>query len=201
MNISIILAHPNMSSFNHAIANTTVKILKDNGHQVIYHDLYAERFDPLLMCDEFPQDAYLSNEIRTHCEEISSADGIIIIHPNWWGQPPAILKGWIDRVIRPGTAYQFAEDDDGDGIPIGLLKAETALVFNTANTPSRREMEIFGDPLERLWRNCIFQLCGVRTFYRRMYRVVVKSSIEQRLEWLAETEDIVNTYFPAVSLR
>lgn len=196
MNVSVILAHPNNNSFNHAIANTIVKSLKANGHNVFYHDLYSERFDPLLLGDEFSQDTHLPNDVRIHCEDITLADGIIIVHPNWWGQPPAILKGWIDRIIRPGVAYEFAEDDNGDGIPIGLLKAKTALVFNTANTPSRREMEIFGDPLERLWRNCIFQFCGVQTFYRRMYRVVVTSSIEQRLEWLAETEDIINTYFP-----
>jgi len=54
-----------------------------------------------------------------------------VVHPNWWGQPPAILKGWIDRILRPGVAYQFLEGDAGEGVPVGLLKAETALIFNT----------------------------------------------------------------------
>jgi len=71
--------------------------------------------------------------IKRHCEEFGQADGIIIIHPNWWGQPPAILKGWIDRVIRTGIAYEFKEGDSGEGIPKGLLKAGAAMIFNTSN--------------------------------------------------------------------
>jgi putative NADPH-quinone reductase len=56
--------------------------------------------------------------VQAHCGEIARAEGIIIVHPNWWGQPPAIMKGWIDRVFRPGVAYRFTEDDKGDGVPI-----------------------------------------------------------------------------------
>ena len=63
------------------------------------------------------------------------------------GQPPAILKGWIDRVIRPGVAYRFLEGDSGEGVPLGLLRAQTALVFNTANTPEDRESLVFRDRL------------------------------------------------------
>jgi len=195
MNISIILAHPDINSFNHAIANTAFEILKANGHNIIFHDLYKEKFDPLLFHDEFPKNAKLPKNIEIHCNEITNADGIIIVHPNWWGQPPAILKGWIDRVIRPGTAYEFIEDDKGEGVPMGLLKAKAAIVFNTSNTPLQRELEVFGDPLERLWKNCIFELCGVKIFYRRMYQVIVTSTIEQRGKWLDETNEIVNRFF------
>ena len=53
-------------------------------------------------------------------------------------QPPAILKGWIDRVMRPGVAYEFLEGGSGKGVPNGLLKAKAALVFNTSNTPEDR---------------------------------------------------------------
>jgi len=53
------------------------------------------------------KDAALPDAIKQHCEEIALVDGIVIVHPNWWGQPPAILKGWVDRVIRPGVAYEF----------------------------------------------------------------------------------------------
>jgi NAD(P)H dehydrogenase (quinone) len=120
----------------------------------------------------------------------------VIVHPNWWGQPPAILKGWIDRVIRVGVAYEFEEGDSGEGVPIGLLKAETALVLNTANTPEERELQVFGDPLERLWRDCVFDLCGVKRFYRKMYRVIVTSTLEQREAWLRDVREIVQQHFP-----
>ena len=196
MNISVILAHPNPQSFNHAIASIVVEQLEKNGYKVNFHDLYAEKFDPLLPASEFSTDAYLPPDIKKHCDEIESADGIVIVHPNWWGQPPAVLKGWIDRVIRPGVAYRFLEGDTGEGIPVGLLKAQTVVILNTANTPIDREREVFGDPLQRLWQNCIFDLCGVSTFFREMFTVVVTSSHAERAGWLKKVEEIINRFFP-----
>lgn len=197
MRVSVILAHPNPGSFNHAIAETAVAVLSANAHQVCFHDLYAEAFDPVLPGFEIPKDAELPSDIARHCAEIAEADGIVIVHPNWWGQPPAILKGWVDRVIRPGVAYRFLDEDSGEGVPIGLLMARTALVFNTSNTPRERERAVFGDPLQTLWKNCIFDLCGVPGFDRRMFGVVVSSTSELRKSWLAEVQEMVNRYFPA----
>jgi putative NADPH-quinone reductase len=196
MQVSVILAHPNVRSFNHAIAQTAVSELTRNGHRVIFHDLAAEKFDPVFSADELQKDAVLPQDIKLHCQEIACADGIIIIHPNWWGQPPAILKGWIDRVIRPGVAYQFVEGDHGNGIPVGLLKAKAAVVFNTSDTPAEREASVFGDPLETLWKNCILGLCGVETVYREMFSVVVTSTLKQRQEWLKKIQKVLGQYFP-----
>lgn len=197
LKVSVILAHPDSQSFNHAIAETAVHQLETNGHSVMFHDLYAEQFDPLLPLEEIPADVSLPPNIKQHCHEIRSADGIIIIHPNWWGQPPAMLKGWVDRVMRPGVAYRFLEGDKGEGVPVGLLKASAAIVFNTANTPPRREREVFGDPLQLLWKNCIFDLCGVPVFYREMFTIVVTSTYEERQNWLSEVARVVERHFPA----
>lgn len=195
MKILVILGHPDKGSFNHAIAEAVLQTLQANGHEVIFHDLYQEGFDPILPSEEIPGDAEINPLIKAHGDEISTADGIIIIHPNWWGQPPAILKGWVDRVLRAGVAYEFLEGDDGEGVPIGLLRAETVIVFNTSNTPEAREVGMFKDPLETIWKNCIFGLCGVRNFHRRMFRVVVTSTLEQRRSWLKEVQETVNRFF------
>jgi NAD(P)H dehydrogenase (quinone) len=71
-----------------------------------------------------------------------------------------------------------------------------AVVFNTANTPSKREQEIFGDLLQLLWKNCIFAHSGITTFYREMFTVVVTSTPDQRQEWLRKVRKVVNDYFP-----
>lgn len=184
MRVSIILAHPDPASFNHAVAREAEAVLKAGGHDVVFHDLYAEKFNPLLPAKESARDAKLPSSIKKHCDEIAEADGIVIVHPNWWGQPPAILKGWVDRVIRPGVAYEFREGDSGEGIPEGLLKAKQAVVYNTSNTKSKRERDVFGDPLQTLWKNCIFGLCGVKKFHRRMFNVVVTSTEDTRKKWL-----------------
>ncbi len=197
MKISLILAHPDKCSFNSAIAKCCQETLVANGHKVYFHDLYAEEFDALLPANEIPRAIELPPELKKHCDEISSVDGIIVVHPNWWGQPPAILKGWIDRVFRPGIAYEFIEGDSGEGVPVGLLKAKSAVVFNTSNTESDREKTVFKDPLETIWKSCIFDLCGVRNFYRKMFNIVVTSSEEQRIAWLYEVSEIVGRYYPS----
>jgi NAD(P)H dehydrogenase (quinone) len=198
MGVSVILAHPDDGSFNHAIAQTAIRQLQANGHGVVFHDLYGESFDPLLARGEISRDAPLPDSITDHCREIAEADGIVIIHPNWWGQPPAILKGWVDRVIRPGIAYEFLEGDCGEGVPNGLLKARAAIVFNTSNTEGEREERAFGDPLETIWRNCIFDLCGVTNFHRRVFRVVVTSTKAQRKGWLDEVKSDIDSFFPGI---
>lgn len=201
MNVLIVLAHPNPASFNHAIARTCAEAVADNGHGVVFHDLCQEGFAPLLPAEEFGRDAALDPVLAGHCAELAAADGIVIVHPNWWGQPPAILTGWVDRVVRPGVAYEFLEGDGGEGVPRGLLKAQAALVFNTSNTEASRERAIFGDPLEAIWRQCIFGLCGVRTVHRRTFGIVVTSTAAQRAGWLDEARETVGRFFPRVSRK
>jgi putative NADPH-quinone reductase len=195
MKIYIALAHPTKGSFNHAIADVCRNRLRQKKHEVYFHDLYAEHFDPLLPSREIPKNGEVDEQISHHCDELIQCNGIIVIHPNWWGQPPAILKGWIDRVIRPGIAYEFEDGDMGEGIPIGLLKAGKALVFNTSNTSEERERNVFKDPLEAIWKNCIFDLCGVKTFERRMFTIVVTSTPDQRKAWLDEVSATIDRNF------
>lgn len=198
MDVLVILAHPDEGSFNHAIADSVVTRIEQNGHRAIFHDLYHENFNPLLWSDEIPQGAPLPPIVIEHCRQLASADGIVIIHPNWWGQPPAILKGWIDRVFRPGVAYRYLDGGEGVGVSQGLLRAKTAVVLNTSNTPPDVEEEL-GDPLEMLWKKCIFDLCGVTAVLRRMFSVVITSTAEQRARWLKEVEGIVDRTFPAAA--
>jgi NAD(P)H dehydrogenase (quinone) len=195
MNILIVLGHPDPDSLNHAIAHAVRDDLRTTGHDVIFHDLYEEGFPPQLSAEEIPESGKIDGIVGMHCNELSSADGIVVIHPNWWGQPPAILKGWVDRVFRPGVAYRFEEGDGGEGIPIGLLNASAAIVLNTSNTPAGREQAAFGDPLEAIWRRCIFDLCGVTNFHRRMFNVVVTSTTDQRRGWIEEAKRLCRVVF------
>jgi NAD(P)H dehydrogenase (quinone) len=98
--------------------------------------------------------------------------------------------------MRPGTAYRFDEGDSGEGVPKGLLRAKTALVFTTSNTPTKREQKVFGDPLETIWKNCVFDFCGVKTCYRRNFSVIVTSTEQQRKAWVKEVDEVTTRYFP-----
>jgi putative NADPH-quinone reductase len=194
VNILVILAHPVPGSFNHAIAREVAEVAVNLGHTVIPHDLCAEGFDPLMQGSEFAKDAELPSEIERHCRELGEADGIVIVHPNWWSAPPAILRGWVDRVMRPGRAYEFVPDGKGGARPVGLLRARVGMVFNTANTPQEKEEALFGDPLEVHWRKVVFGLCGVQRVVRRNFSPVITSTAEQRRQWLEEVRRLVGEH-------
>ena len=193
MKISIVLAHPNPGSFNHAIAGVVAEALRTRGDSVTLTDLYAEEFDPVLPSEELGRLESLPPAIKRYCDDIAATDGIVVVHPNWWGMPPALLKGWVDRVIRVGVAYAFKE-----GGSVGLLKARAALVINTGNTPPDQEKALYGDPLDNLWRNCIFALCGVASVRREYFTPVILSSSPERAAWLRRAADAAITLFQGV---
>lgn len=193
MNVSVILAHPSPGSFNHAIAATVCETLAAARHTAWFHDLQAEGFDPVLPAREIPRDAILPNLVAQHIDEIVRANAIVIVHPNYWSRPPALLCGWTDRVLRAGRAYEFVPDGQGGARSVGLLKAHMALVFNTANTPQEIEETQLGDPLEVHWRKVVFRLCGVTSVHRRNFAPVITSLPEQRAAWLAEVRDITRS--------
>ena len=80
-------------------------------------------------------------------------------------------------------------------MPVGLLQARAALIFNTSDTPEGREQSVFGDPLELIWKRCIFDLCGVKRVHRRTFSVVVTSTAEQRERWLEEAQELARRVF------
>ena len=191
MKASVILAHPYPESFNHAIYRTVCSRLAGLNVVVFKHDLYEEQFNPILTADELGSDNSTDGLVNQYARELLESDSLFFIHPNWWGQPPAILKGYIDRVIRPPHAYDFPPDDAGGGLPIGKLRGKYGVVLNTSNTEKEREDNYFTDPLENIWKRCVFGFCGIEKYYRRMFGIIADSTPEQRNEWLREIEHIV----------
>jgi NAD(P)H dehydrogenase (quinone) len=196
MKVLLVLGHPAPGSFNHAICAAAKASLEAAGHECRFHDLYAEKFDPVMTAAELPKDAALPAEIERHCQEVGEADGLIVVHPNYWSAPPAILRGWVDRVLRAGRAYNFVPDGEGGARPVGLLKARVGLVFTTANTPHEKEVELFGDPLHTHWLKVVFGLCGISRTEKWDFSPIITSTAEERREWLREVELAVARYFP-----
>lgn len=201
MHIFSLLAHPRTDSFCHAISEAARDQLTANGHQITHHDLYAEAFDPCLkaneaytMGDTFEATLRRASDplVQQHRRAIGEADGLLIVHPNWWGKPPAILAGWMDRVLVPGVAYRL---ESADGRPEALLRVQSAVVFNTSDTEAERERLELGDPLESIWTRCVLPYCGAKDVHRHVFRPVVGSADEKRAAWLAETKDMCREAF------
>jgi NAD(P)H dehydrogenase (quinone) len=192
MKALVVVGHPAPGSFNRALAETIRETWSTAGCEVRFHDLVEEGFDPRMTAAEARGQASTDPLVLRHIAELRGSDLLAVVHPNCWGAPPAIVKGWIDRVFAPDAAYGFAKGVDQGDVPIGLLTTKAALIVNTGNTPLEREREAFGDPLERMWRDCVLSYCGVRHVMRSLFGVVATSSGDQRRRWLAEVAELAN---------
>ncbi|GGR66302.1 NAD(P)H oxidoreductase [Streptomyces roseolus] len=105
----LVHAHPRTDSLTAQVAGLVHARLKEGGGTVDVLDLYAEGFDPVLRPADEPdwenREKVYSPVVRAHMDRITAADDIVVVFPVWWMAPPAVLKGWIDRVWNYGFAY------------------------------------------------------------------------------------------------
>jgi hypothetical protein len=111
LQVLVVLAHPNDDSLNHTVAARACDALRSSGHEVHLLDLYALGFRAAMSAEE--RAAYHSPEpildpmVAEHAALVSTADALVFIYPTWWSSLPAILKGWLDRVLVPGVGFRF----------------------------------------------------------------------------------------------
>ncbi len=100
----VILGHPATESFNAAIAKRYVETVQANHQQAVLRDLYALGFDPLLKESErfMTRDQPVSPDVANELDLIRECDVVTFVYPLWFGTPPAIIKGYVDRVFGAG---------------------------------------------------------------------------------------------------
>lgn len=129
----VVVAHPRAGSFTHAVASTYVESVRALGHEVDVNDLYASGFDPIARVDEsFSRGlGEAAGDVQAEIERVRAADVVAFVSPVWWIAPPAMMKGWLDRVLRAGFAYGYRPDTGRVG---GLLTGKRGLVFTSAGS-------------------------------------------------------------------
>jgi NAD(P)H dehydrogenase (quinone) len=129
MKVLVVYAHPNPQSFNHAILESFTDGLKKAGHSCEVSDLYAAGFDACFKSPDFAQfsGGKMPADVVREQQKVAGADAMAFIYPVWWWAPPAILKGWYDRVLAAGFAY----GEDEQGKPVGLLKHKKVVLITT----------------------------------------------------------------------
>lgn len=114
MRVLVVVAHPDPNSFNHTIASTAAASLAEAGHAVTVLDLYAEEFRAAMSHDE--RSAYHGDRplvdpmAERHAGIVKQAEALVFVYPTWWSTVPAILKGWLERVMVPGVGFVFDEN-------------------------------------------------------------------------------------------
>ena len=157
MKILEILCHPRPGSFNHTLASSARDTLSALGHTVLFHDLHGEGFDPVLDSSELSRLYSLDDLVQEHSRQLAEAEGLLIFHPDWWSQPPAMLKGWVDRVFRQGVAYELEGEEGSEKKWKPLLVGKKGLVFCTSDAEQGERP----GALESLWKDAILGRCGM----------------------------------------
>ncbi|MFY0543540.1 NAD(P)H-dependent oxidoreductase [Brevibacillus sp. H7] len=138
MKACIVFAHEGTSSFNHEILNRVTTACEQAGIEYKVRDLYKMNFKAVFDAEEMRnvEQKNVSADIAEEQELLTEADLLVMIYPVWWWAPPAILKGYIDRVFTNNFAFRY----EANG-PIGLLSGKQAVVFTTTRESDAKMRE------------------------------------------------------------
>ena len=163
MNVLLVSAHPCADSFTHAVAGAAQRGLESGGHDVTSLDLYALGFDTAMSRAEL--DAYRAQQpppdplARAHGELVRSSDVLVFVYPTWWSGLPAVLKGWLERVLVPGVAFDF--DAQGKVRP-GMQHVHRIVGISTYGSPWTY-IKVVNDNGRRILTRSLRLSCGRRT--------------------------------------
>ena len=161
MRLLLIVAHPLDTSYTVAIARAARDALTARGHMVDWLDLYAEDFDPRLSPAErrsYFDSPYDASAVASHITRLTEAEGLVLVFPLWWFSLPAILKGWFDRVLAPGIAFEHGAGIGG--IARKLTNIRVLYALTTAGSPWWMVRLVMGDPVRRLLKRGIATMCA-----------------------------------------
>lgn len=186
MKALVVYCHPRPSSFTHAVKERVVERLELIGAQTRVLDLYDRQFNPVLTAQghSFYEDQALNRTgIEEDCEALEWCDTIIFVYPTWWYGPPAMLKGWLDRVLVPGLAFHMPPPEGGNIEP-GLRHIERLGVFTTCGA-SWWLTRMIGAPGRRILQRGVRALCarGCKTAFAAHY-LMDSSTSESRAKHL-----------------
>lgn len=154
--------HPNPESFSAALCTASCAALRQGGNALRMIDLYAEGFDPVMKRDE--REAYVDNpglieaRVQSHVDAVRWAEHLVFVYPVWFNGPPAMLKGWLERVFLPGVAFLPATKKGAKTTP-GLRHIRRLTVVTTGGAP-RWWLWLIDNPNRRLFGRAIRALCA-----------------------------------------
>ena len=129
---AVIMCHPAEDSFNMSVADRYVETVRAAGHEALVRDLYRMNFDPVLRMNERPTSRphILPRDVSEELELLSGTDVFVLVYPLWFGAPPAMLKGYIDRVL--GAGFPYGAVRDGHTHP--LMSGKRLVSFSSSGT-------------------------------------------------------------------
>ena len=195
MRVLVVVCHPDPDSFTRSLAAVSLAALRRAGHEIRVTDLYAEGFDPVMNRQEragyhTPGD----NEIpvASHLADLRWCEAVLFHYPTWWFGLPAMLKGWLDRVLVPHATFTMPTETR----PMGpaLTHIRRVSVVTTAGAPWVHS-KLMGEPGRRTLLRGFRGLCQprCRTDYLALYRID-SADEARRAAFLARVEGLATRF-------
>jgi NAD(P)H dehydrogenase (quinone) len=191
MKTTIVFNHPYEGSYCNALLNAVTSGLQKAGHEIDLIHLDNDLFNPVMSAadlkgfkDGVPHDPQVLN----YSERLNKADHLIIMFPVWWELMPAMTKGFIDKVIFPGVAYDY---DNRGRFPKMIKrwdKLKSVTVITTMNTPSLAYRLVFGNAVKKAIFTGTFWKLGFRNRKWISFNMVKFVSHQKREKWLVNLE-------------
>jgi putative NADPH-quinone reductase len=186
----VVVAHPSTESYCHALAARAAAGLTAAGHDVAVVDLYALGVRPAMTAEE--RHAYhgdhpiLDPLIDDHAALVRRAEVLVFVYPTWWSGLPAILKGWLERVMVPGVGFFL--DERTNKVRPALRQVRHIVGISTYGSP-RTYVRLVNDNGRRVLTRALRLSCGfrARTRWLGLYAIDT-STAERRTEFLAHVE-------------
>lgn len=184
--ILMIVGNPKGNSLGHALAEAYAHGARGEGHVVRCLKLGDLQFDPVLH-NGYEHSQPLETDLVDAQRQIHWAQHLVIVYPVWWGGPPALLKGFFERVMMPGFAFKYRP---GSPRWDKLLSDRTADIMVTLDTPTSHWRRLLRSPAHRQITRTILDDCGIKTRHLAEFAPVSASTESQRQNWLRTAENL-----------
>ena len=181
--ILLILGHPDGESLNGALAEAYKEGAESSGAEVRILRLGDLKFDPVLW-KGYKQRQELEPDLLAAQKLIEWAEHLVLVYPTWWSTIPALMKGFFDRILLPGFAYNSGVKNS---LPEKLLKGRTAHLITTMDSPGWYYRWSTGRPGFMLLKKGILNFCGIKTVRISSFQPAKFASQEKRVKWLEKT--------------
>lgn len=180
MKLLIVLGHPRTASLCGALAGAFAEGARQAGAEVRQLDLATLDFDPDVRSVS-PRQQALEGDLQMARDLIAWAEHLVFVYPTWWGTTPALLKGFLDRVLTEGFSFKTCEGGTGYQ---GLLNGRSAQLITTMDTPPLIHRFIYRQPGRNAMARATLGFCGIRPVRCLVFGSVKDASAQQRQQWL-----------------
>jgi len=192
MNTLVVYCHPYEGSFCHAILENLENGAKETGKKLDVIDLYKNNFNPVMSGKDllgFVKHQAQDQQAIDYAERLKKADHLILVFPIWWELMPAMMKGFIDKVIFPGQTFEYTKS--GLGMTSSLPNLKKTTVITTMNTPKPMYKFVYGNAIKKSLIKGTLKKSGFKNVKWLSFNMVKMKSDEKRQKWLATAKKII----------